>query len=297
LYTQEPNPFYGIITTPGSPLADPTVSENYLLSRYPQYNGVMSFRKPDANSSYNGMTIRLDRRLANGLTLLVAFTGAKLMDNSAAAVTYLGPTSGTYINQYNGALEWAVSPQDISRSLVTSFVYQLPFGRGRKWLSSAGKGTNLLLGGWQANGILTFQDGTPIVLSPAINQTGIFTLAQTPDNTGQNPKLSNPTINEWFNTSSFFQPPPFTFGDTSRTLGNVRNPGIADADLSLFKNNYFGREGRYNLQIRVEAFNALNHEQFGGPNTNIQAGSAFGTITSTGSISDRQVQLAAKFIF
>jgi hypothetical protein len=218
------------------------------------------------------------------------------MDNAAAAVTYLGPTSGTYINQYNGALEWAVSPQDISRSLVGSFVYQLPFGKGMKYLTGMSKFTNALIAGWQANGILTFQDGTPLVLGGAINQTGIFTLGQTPDNTGQSPKLSNPTINEWFNTSAFYQPPPFTFGDTSRTLGNVRNPGIADADLSLFKNNYFGKESRYNLQFRIEAFNALNHTQFGPPNTNIQAGSSFGTITSSG-VSARQLQLAVKFNF
>jgi hypothetical protein len=296
LYQQVPNPFHGIITTPGSPLADQTVSYNYLLSQYPQYNGVTSFRKPDSDSMYNAWTLRLNRSFSNGLSFLVSFTGAKLMDNAAAAVTYLGPTSGTYINQYNGALEWAVSPQDISRSLVGSFVYQLPFGKGMKYLTGMSKFTNALIAGWQANGILTFQDGTPLVLGGAINQTGIFTLGQTPDNTGQSPKLSNPTINEWFNTSAFYQPPPFTFGDTSRTLGNVRNPGIADADLSLFKNNYFGKESRYNLQFRIEAFNALNHTQFGPPNTNIQAGSSFGTITSSG-VSARQLQLAVKFNF
>ncbi len=296
LYNQVPNPFYGLINTPGSPLDQKTVSENYLLRPYPQYNGVMSFRKPGADSMYNGFTVRLDKRFSNGLTVLAAFTGSKTMDNSAAAVTYLGPTSGTFINQYNGRLEWAVSPQDVSRSMVTSFVYELPFGRGKKFFSDAPKIANLLVSGWQVNGILTFQDGTPIVLSGAINQTGIFALNQTPDNTGHSAALSNPTIHQWFNTSVFYQPPPFTFGNTSRTLPDVRNPGIADADLSLFKNNYFGKEGQYNVQFRIEEFNALNHPQWGGPNTNIQGGSSFGTITSTG-VSARQIQLAAKFYF
>ncbi len=296
LYAQVPNPFYGIITTPGSPLSQPTVSYNQLLAPYPQYSSVGSFRKPTADSFYNGVIVRIDKRFSNGLTFLESFTGGKLLDNSAAAVSYLGPISGTYANQYNGHLEWAVSPQDISRSSVTSFVYNLPFGKGQKFVSSAPRFANLLISGWQVNGILTFQTGTPIVMGAALNQTGLLTQAQRPDNTGHSAALSNPTIAEWFNTSVFYQPPPFTIGNTSRTLPDVRNPGEADADLSLFKNNYIGKESQKNLQFRIEAFNALNHPNFGGPNTSLQAGAAFGTITSL-AIPSRVVQLAAKFNF
>jgi hypothetical protein len=296
LLSQMPNPFYGIITTPGSPLSQPTISYNRLLRPYPQYDGVSSFRKPTADSFYNGVIVRIDKRFSNGLTFLESFTGGKGIDNSAAAVGYLGPISGTYANQYNGHLEWAVSPQDISRSSVTSFVYDLPFGKGQKFVNSAPRITNLLVSGWQVNGILTFQTGTPIVMSGAFNQTSLFTQNQRPDNNGHSAALSNPTIAEWFNTSVFYQPPPFTIGNTSRTLPDVRNPGEANADLSLFKNNYFGKENRYDLQFRIEAFNALNHPNFGGPNTSLQAGSAFGTITSL-AIPSRVVQLAAKFNF
>jgi len=296
LLTQVKNPFYGIITTPGSPLSQPTISYNYLLRPFPQYNGVSSFRKPTADSFYQGVTVRLDKRFSNGVTFLVSYTGGKGVDNSAAAVGYLGPISGTYADQYNGHLEWAVSPQDISRSLVASFVYELPFGKGKRLLNSTPRVANLLISGWQFNGILTFQTGTPIVMGAALNQTSLFTQGQRPDNTGQSAKLSNPTISEWFNTSVFLQPPPFTIGNTSRTLPDVRNPGESNADLSLFKNNYFGKESRCNLQFRIEAFNSLNHTQFGGPNTSPQAGSAFGTISST-AIPSRIVQLAVKFNF
>ncbi|HVW83416.1 MAG TPA: hypothetical protein VHB50_02000, partial [Bryobacteraceae bacterium] len=296
LYNQVPNPFYGLITTPGSPLAQPTVQFNQLQRPFPQYNGVMSFRKPRATSMYNALTVRIDKRFSNGLTFLVSFTGSKTMDNSAAAVTYLGPTSGTRADQYNGRLEWAVSPQDVSRSVVTSFVYELPVGHGQKYWNNAPRLANALIGGWQANGILTFSTGTPVVMGAAINQTGIFTVNQRPDNNGHSAALSHQTINQWFNTSVFYQPPPFTIGTAGRTLPDVRNPGVANADLSLFKNNYFGAKERYNLQLRIEAFNALNHTQFGVANSGIQNGAAFGTITSTG-ISARQVQLAAKFMF
>ena len=189
-----------------------------------------------------------------------------------------------------------MSPQDVARRLVTSIVYDLPFGKGKAFFNSAPRFTNMLIAGWQANAILSWQTGTPIVLTSAQNQTNLFTANQRPDNTGQSAGLENPTIDRWFNTSVFYQPPPFTIGNAPRSLPDVRNPGIANADLSLFKNNYFGNENRYTLQFRIEAFNSLNHPQFGIPNTGIQNGSAFGVITSTG-VSARQVQLAVKFNF
>ncbi|MDQ1474467.1 MAG: hypothetical protein QOJ99_5947 [Bryobacterales bacterium] len=290
------NPFYGLITVPGSPLAQPTVVYGQLLRPFPQYNGVISFRKPRASSMYHGFTTRIDKRFSHGLSFLISFTASKSMDNSAAAVTYLGPTSGTRADQYNNRLEWAVSPQDVSRTVVTSIVYELPFGKGRRYLRALPRYANAVVNGWQANGILTFSTGTPVTLNAAVNQTGIFTLNQRPNNNGHSASIPNPTIDRWFDTSVFSQPPAFTIGTAGRTLPDVRNPGVTNADLSLFKNNYFGKENRYNVQLRIGAFNALNHPQFGAANANIQNGGSFGTITSTG-VSARQVQLAAKFVF
>ncbi len=298
LLTQVPNPFYGVITTNGSPLSQQTISYNRLLRPFPQYDGVGYFRKPGAKSFYNAVIARVDKRFSNGLTFLLSFTGGKGMDDSASSVGYLGPVSGTRADQYNRRLEWSVSPQDISRSFVGSVVYQLPVGKGKKFVNSAPRVANALIAGWEVNGIVTLQTGTPVVMGSVVNQTNLFTAAQRPDNTGQSAQLSNPTIDRWFNTSAFYQPPPFTIGNTSRTLPDVRNPGVKTADLSLFKNNYFGKENRRNLQFRIEAFNALNHPNWNTANTSLQGGSAFGTITSTNpNVPDRVVQLAAKFNF
>jgi hypothetical protein len=298
LLQQVANPFYGIITDPTSPLSQKTVSYYQLLSPFPQYNGVQAFRKPDAASFYNAVTVRINKQLSNGLSFLLSYTGAKMLDNSAAAVTYLGPQSGTYTNQYNPKLEWAVSPQDVSQDLVGSFVYELPFGRGKQFASNAPKFVNTLISGWQANGIITWSTGTPIVLTGANTTLGLGNpFPQPPDTKGGDSNVGNPTINQWFNTSQFYNPPAFTFGNVSRTLPNVRSPSYTDADISLFKNNYFGSENRYNLQFRIEAFNSLNHENFGTPDQNINDAN-FGKITSTNSMaSPRQVQLAAKFYF
>ncbi len=300
LLDQVPNPFYGKITTPGSPLAQPTIQQRYLLRPYPQYNGVNEYRKDTAYSNYNALTLRADKRFTSGLTLLVAFTAAKLFDNSAAGVTFLGPQSQTYANQYDPAGEYAVSPQDISRDLVTSYTYELPFGPGRRFLGASHGIAGKLLGGFQTSGIVNWIGGTPVTFG--INggglgdTTNLFTLGQRPIQTGTNAKLSHANRNEWFNTALFAAPGSFQFGTARRTLSNVRTPQLVSTDLSAIKNNYFGSDNRYNVQLRLEAFNAFNHVQLGAPDTGVLDGSNFGRITSTNN-GPRQVQLAAKFYF
>ncbi len=297
LQTQVANPFYGIITTPGSPLAQPTIQQNYLLRPFPQYNGVTEYRKDTAFSNYNALTIRADKRFTSGLTLLFSFTAGKLFDNSASAVTFLGPTSVTYNNQYNPAGEYALSPQDVSRDLVTSYTYELPFGPGRRFLSGSHGITGILLGGFQTSGIVSWIGGTPVTLSAAQDNSQLFTAGERPFQSSPNAKLANANRFRWFNTSLFSNPAPYTLGNARRTLDNVRTPQYVNTDLSAIKNNYFGADAHYNLQLRLEGFNAFNHGQLGAPTTDVNSGN-FGVISSTaqGYVA-RQVQLAAKFVF
>jgi len=132
---------------------------------------------------------------------------------------------------------------------------------------------------------------------PSQYTSGLFTLGQRPRWTGQNSKVSHQTHAQWFDTSQFDVPDNYTLGNAPRTLPNVRVPGLSNSDLSFFKNNYFGTEDRYNLQLRVEMFNAFNHPRFGGPDTNVRDGN-FGTISEGNVISaPRQIQLAVKFNF
>ena len=298
LQKQVPNPFYGKITAamaPGSPLIQPTIQQNYLLRPFPQYNGVQDYRKPTAMSNYNAITLRADKRFAQGLSLLVAYTGAKLMDNSPAAVNYLGPVSTTYVNQYNPRGEYSVSPQDVNHQLVTSYTYELPFGNGRQFLGSSHGIGNSLVSGWQTSGIVSYIGGTPVVVGAANDNSYLFTEGQRPVMTSFDAKLDNPTRFKWFNTALFSNPAPYTLGNAPRTLGNVRTPRLVNADLSAIKNTYFGADKRYNAQFRFEAFNALNHSQLAAPDTGVND-ATFGTITSQANTS-RQVQLAVKFVF
>jgi hypothetical protein len=290
-----PNPFFGLITTPGSAEAQPTIQARYLLRPFPQYDNVMAFRKPTAESKYNAFTLRLNKQFSAGLSLLASFTGGKETDDSAAAVTFLGPTSSTYANEYNPRGEWAVGAQDVSRILTVGYTYELPFGHGKRFLNSGGA-VNRVIGGWQAAGIVRYTTGTPVVLAGVGDPTDLFTGGQRPLWNGQSAKLSNPTHDKWFDTSVFSQLPPLTIGNAPRTIPNVRVPGVSNSDLSFFKNNQFGSDGRFNAQFRVEMFNAFNHAQFNGPDANVNDGANFGKITSVAN-SARQIQLALKFMF
>jgi hypothetical protein len=154
---------------------------------------------------------------------------------------------------------------------------------------------NAFAGGWQAQTIITIQNGLPVLISGANNN-----LATRPNSTGQSAKLSDPTQYEWFNTAVFVNPPNYTYGNVGRALPDVRNPGFFNCDLSLIKNNRI--KERLNAQLRVEFFNMDNHTNLGMVNSTFVPGSnglnsssTFGTITSA--MAPRTIQVGMKLIF
>ncbi len=306
LKNQVANPFYGKITTIGSPLAQPTIQLSQLLRQYPQYNGVSSFRKPGASSIYNAFTVRVTRQFTRGLSYTFAFTGSKAEDNSASSVSYLGPSSQTYADQYHPEREFGLSGYDVSRILTSSAVYELPFGQGHRFAANIPKAVDLFLGGWQVNGIVSYSSGTPVIIGSYDNgstASSIFTGPQRPNATGQDYKTSHPTNAHFFNTAALAKTAPFTIGTAPRVMPDVRNPSYNNFDSSLVKNTRFGTNERYNFQFRFEMFNTLNHQIYGGPDANIND-STFGVIqvNSQGQVGSyqngaRQVQLAGKFTF
>ncbi len=295
------NPFYGIITDPTSSLSQKQVPLGQILRPYPQYTGVTAYRTPESDSIYNALIVQATRSFSDGLSLSVAYTKSKSIDDSSSAVNFIGPNAqGTgSMDSYNHRLDRSVSAFDVPQNFVLSYAYELPFGKGKKFAHSLPTALNFFIAGWQANGILAFASGTPIVITGASNNTGLFTNTQRANNNGHSADISggntNQRINEWFNTSVFSQPASFTFGNTARTLPDTRNPGIDNVDLSFFKNTYFGPESRFNIQYRLEMFNALNAVQFAGPDTGILDGN-FGQINSTAHPA-RQIQMALKFYF
>jgi hypothetical protein len=125
----------------------------------------------------------------------------------------------------------------------------------------------------------------------------LFNPTQRPTWTGADATLNDQSRNEsilqWFDKTQFSVTPAFTFGNTPRVMPDIRSDGVKNLDFSLFKNNRFN-DGKWNAQIRIEAFNVLNRTQFNFPNTQVDS-SAFGTITGAGG--GRQVQIGLKLLF
>ena len=296
LQDQVPNPFFGIITNPSSPLRFATVSRNRLLRPFPQYDGVTAFRVPGAKSIYHGVTLRADKRFAKGLSVLASYTGGKLKDDASTTVGFLGQ-AGTQQNAYDRAGDYSLSSNDVRYRLVSAFVYDLPFGTNQRFGGGLSGFLGWIASGWQANGILTFQSGYPLLMSQGSNNVNLFNPVQRPNWTGQDATLNDQSradaILKWFDTSQFTTAPAFQFGSAPRVMPDLRSDGVKNLDFSLFKNNRF-KNGKWNAQIRVEAFNLLNRTQFNTPNTQVDAG-AFGTVSGAGPA--RQVQIGAKLLF
>ena len=303
LSQQVPNPFQSVIG-PGSPFYVPglglggsTVSAAQLLHRYPQYQGVSSFRKPDSDSMYNGFTFRADKSTSKGLSFIVSFTDGREYDNGASAVGYLGPTSGTYADQYNPKAEWSKGAQNVDYQLAAAFVYELPFGRGKALLNSGLGALTKVVDGWQISGIENWASGTPIVIGSVDNGTTQETyggFSQRPRWTATSPRLTNQSYKLWFNPNVYSVPLSYEIGNAPRTIG-VNNPSQQNFDLQLAKNTFFGESERYRVQFRLEMYNAFNHPNLGNPNNSVTSG-AFGQIQSYSGTA-RRIQVGAKFNF
>ena len=229
---------------------------------------------------YNGLLVKFQRRFANNFSFLNSYTFGKSMDyasDNEAGIT------NTYDLQYN----WGPSDYDVRHTLSSSWIYELPWARAHFY------------GGWQLGGIFYWRGGLPLTVTQTqgVQSTG----------TGNRPnqicdaRLDNPTIDRWFDLSCFapITEATGTYGDTRR--GSIRGPGSVNLDASLIKNTRFGH---IETEFRVEAFNLLNHPQFGNPNTTIGNASAgvITTMLSSPSCSlcgtvERQIQLGVKVKF
>ena len=286
------NPFYGQITT--GPLATATVPLSYLLAPFPQYTGIDASYITGGYTLYNALQLKVEKRFSHGLSALLSFTGQKLIDDYSI-ISNVGNNAGGIQNIYDRRGDKSVSTNDISKHMTIAGVYTLPFGRGQQFGAHWHPAIDAVLGGWAINAIDTAQTGFPLSPTTA-NTSNSGSAVLRPNNNGQDPALSGPVslrLNGYLNAKVFSLPAPFTFGNTSRTLPNVRAPGLQNIDFSLFKSFHIRELIR--LQLRAEAFNLLNEVVFGTPNMTVSA-VAFGTITGQ-SNSARQLQVALKLLF
>lgn len=227
------------------------------------------------------MQVSVNRRMSRGLMLAGSYAWSKAIKEGES-----------HQNSYDVRASRSVASYDIPHRLVLSALYEVPFGKGRRFGAPAV--VDAVLGGWQINGIVTVQSGTPLTIS-ASNTAGLNPVIRANWN-GQDPGLDGPRedrLTRWFDTTVFSQPPAFSFGNAGATFPLLRTDRVRNLDLSLFK--HFELRGRMRLQARVEAFNALNRVQFGSPNTSVTS-SSFGLV-NTQANTPRQLQFGVKMLW
>ena len=273
---------------------NPSVGDCPVLNRRPYYNFATYIDSDwSGNSSYNSGNVKLEHRGGSALFTLV-YTWAKSIDSKSAAAGIGNDVAGWqgFLDNHNVRRDRGRSEFDVDHRLVGSFVYQIPIGRGQKHMSQVNGFVDAVIGGWQVNGIATFQSGFPMTISASdvggLNDTFGTNRADIVGN--PYPSGFNKTIAEWFDTSAFLQPAAGFLGNSGR--GIMRLPGINNWDTGLFKN--FRITESIGLQFRFESFNTWNHTQWGGPVRNV-ADSRFGQILSTRAA--RINQLGLKFVF
>ena len=309
---QVPNPFQGITTVSGlNPTSNPTISAGQLDRPYPQYSGLSLVGDGCCGSNYNSFQLTATKRFKDGGTFLAAYTNAKLLSNTDTLTTWLEGGVGQPQDWNNLKGEKSLSSQDVSQRLVISYVYDLPFGRGQRYMSDASGVVGKVVSGWGVDGVTTFQKGFPLPISfggsNGISNAGFSQNFQLRPNVVPGCDKSAPhttapgTTNGviWFNTSCFVAPAEWGFGDESRVDATLRGAGINNWDIALFKTTNFGPDNKLGLQFRTEFFNTFNRVQFGPPNTTCctpaPAGS-FGVVNSQLN-TPRLIQFALKFLF
>ncbi|MBI5084978.1 MAG: hypothetical protein HZB13_10335 [Acidobacteria bacterium] len=276
------NPFFGIVNS--GVLATTKISRAQLLRPYPQFTDVIPLYSTGASANYHALQMSFSKRFSRGFQFEGSYTWAKAIQEALS-----------HADSYNMRASRSLADYDVAHRFVVSYIYELPFGKGRRFGADWNRLTDNLLGGWQFNGFTSFQTGTPLSIS-ANNVAGLFNPRGLANNNGTSAKLSGDIhgrLLKYFDTSVFSQPAAFTFGNTQPSSPDLRSPGVRNWDLSLFKD--FRITEKLQLQFRTEAFNAFNTVRFGSPNTSVTS-NQFGQI-STQANSPRQVQFGLKLLF
>jgi hypothetical protein len=272
---------------------------------YPSFSNI-GLVSDGATGNYNALSLKVTRRFSQGISVVGSYTWSKALDTTSG-IRNQGYDSVYPQNSYCVSCERGRSSFDTHHRLVTSVLYDLPVGKG-KALGIANPIANAIVGGWQMGGILTLQSGMPgyLTIGGVDNASTAEGGYDRPNATGISPYLDNPTPSRYWNLDAFVEAPPGQFGNAGRNA--IVGPGIVAFDAEVHKQFHIPRTERHTLQFRFEAFNVLNHPNWGMPSLNVLSGAArsglastaahqnFGVVSST-STAMRQVQLGLKYSF
>jgi hypothetical protein len=295
LTAQTANPFYQL----GGPglIGQAQVPYYQLLLPFPQFASV-NVITTDSASSYNSLAARVERRFSLGLSFLSTYTWSRNLDGSYETSSPSGGSNGGPQNIYDLKSEWGRSFIDVPNRFTLAVSYVLPFGKGKKFLSDAGR-WNYAIGDWQLSAVTYYQNGFPLDITQVNKNGPIGAAVQRPDIvSGVSQKTSGNLynrVNGYINPSAFTPKSEFQFGNEPKADTTLRGPGpgAGNWDTTLIKT--VAIKDRVNFAFRAEVQNIFNHPWFALPNTTLGT-STFGQITSDYN-TPRRIQLGGRISF
>jgi hypothetical protein len=269
--------------------------DNSLVYPYAQYgygNAFLEQLVSNGRADYDSLQLRMQKRMSDGLAYTVAYTWSSAQGDFLDHLSAGGGATGNFPqNAYDMAADYGPLAFDIPHRLVASFIYELPFGAGRRWMTDGVAGA--ILGGWSVNGILTLSDGRPFTVTAVDTvQTGQGRISRANCVGDPVPDGFDQTLDAWFDVTAFAPTVGRNYGTCESN--SVRGPGSKSMNLSLFRSIGLGGDKR--LELRVETFNLFNWVNYGFPAANVGNPATFGRITTT--LGDpREMQMAVKFYF
>ena len=245
------------------------------------------------NTLYHGLQTKLEKRYSKGVTYILSYAWSHVIGD-ARGVTGSGDAPGSNLRFVLDPLDWkrerGNGAQDMRHRFIGSFVYELPFGRGKRFGAGWGSGLSAVLGDWSVGSIVSLTSGTPQHLTVAGNPANVGGGDRPNVVPGVDWELSDPDPSGFYNPDAFVPNDPFTFGNAGKNI--LVGPGLVGWDFSLYKNIRFSE--KYGLQFRAEAFNFPNHPNFNFPNAQV-GNRNFGVISSARA--PRIMQIGLKFVF
>ncbi|MBM3785695.1 MAG: carboxypeptidase regulatory-like domain-containing protein [Acidobacteria bacterium] len=252
---QVPNPFFNVLPFdkfPGGLRNVRNVSVNDLLRPYPHYNQLTQWFAEGIHRTYNSIQIKAQRPFVNGFNFLIGYNY-----NNARNDEFFDPLD-VFLNN----LTMQDSPNARHKFNIGG-IYEVPFGKGRKYMANLGKVANGVLGGWALSGIYQQISGEYLRFGPAV--------------VSGNPAISNPTRDRWFDTSKVTRQPDFTRRTNPLQWDGFVSPGVLSIDVTLGKE--FQIAEKYAFEIKLESYNLPNNFNGGNPNLNPDS-SLFGRVVS-----------------
>jgi hypothetical protein len=285
-------------------IAAATISNSQLCKPFPEFTTV-SVQPSSSRSLYNALVLKAHKQMANGISILTALTWSHNFDATFGQGSTLNPGNNGPQDMRNIGAEYSRAINDIPLRYSFAGTYRLPFGKGRKYLSS-NRLLDYAVGGWDLNATFIAQQGGPLAIVMGSNENSNFGNSQQRPNrvSGINPCNSGPVQqrmgqsgqSSYLNPNAFSDPGIGNYGNTPRTLDGCRGPGYRNLDASMFKDFHLEK---VTVQFRAEAFNLTNTPLFtvGGLGWTSSTSKTFGTVSTSTINFPREISLGGRISF